>query len=295
MLKRQGVIETWHDRRIGAGQNIDSSIDKHINSDQIILLLVSSDFLNSSYCYDIEMLRALQRHEAGDAIVIPVILRACEWQHAPFGKLAAVPRDGKPLAQWPDIDEALLQVAKAIREAATRNAKTDTRAPATTNTIPPELRTALPSNSGPRSSNLRVAKSFSQMDKDNFKSETFEFIAKYFQNSMDELSRRHKAITGVFRRVDANRFFATLYNDGRDVARATIFMGSTGFGSGINFAQGETMGSNSLNDSLSVHADDQMLYLTSMGMFAANDAGNKRLSQEGAAELFWSAFIVRIQ
>ena len=64
MLKRQRVIETWHDRRIGAGQEIDAAIDDHINSDEIILLLVSPDFIASDYCYNIEMARAMERHES---------------------------------------------------------------------------------------------------------------------------------------------------------------------------------------------------------------------------------------
>lgn len=68
MLKRQGVIDTWHDRRIGAGQNIDDAIDQHINRDEIILLLVSPDFIDSDYCYNIEMKCALERNEAGEAI-----------------------------------------------------------------------------------------------------------------------------------------------------------------------------------------------------------------------------------
>lgn len=94
MLKRQGVIDTWHDRRIGADQEIAYEIDEQINRDEIILLLVSADFLASNYCYNIEMKRAMERHEAGEAIVIPIILRACDWYHAPFGKLNAVPREG---------------------------------------------------------------------------------------------------------------------------------------------------------------------------------------------------------
>src|SRR5690606_32218635 len=97
---------------------IDATIDAHIDSDEIILLLVSPDFLASDYCYDIEMTRALARHEAGAAKVIPVILRACDWHHAPFGKLLAVPRDGKPVTQWPDQDQAFLEVAQAVRVAA---------------------------------------------------------------------------------------------------------------------------------------------------------------------------------
>src|SRR4051794_23858837 len=84
MLKRQGVIDTWHDRRIGAGQEIDGSISRNLEDSDIILLLVSPNFLASDYCYDKEMLCAMERHERGEAAVIPVILRACEWHHAPF-------------------------------------------------------------------------------------------------------------------------------------------------------------------------------------------------------------------
>lgn len=90
ILKRQGLIETWHDRRIEAGQDFAGEIDAHIESDEIILLLVSPDFLNSDYCYDVEMTRVLERHHAGEAIVIPVILRDCLWKGAPFGKILGV-------------------------------------------------------------------------------------------------------------------------------------------------------------------------------------------------------------
>lgn len=115
MLRRQGVIETWHDRRIGAGENIDQAIDAHINSDEIILLLVSPDFIASDYCYEIEMKRAMERHLAGEAIVIPVILRPCDWHHAPFGKLNASPRDGNGwLADFQSLKDQIFPVAISL-------------------------------------------------------------------------------------------------------------------------------------------------------------------------------------
>jgi hypothetical protein len=120
LLKRQGIIEVWHDRRIGAGREFGKEIDWHVETDDIILLLVSSDFLDSDYCYEKEMARAMERHEAGEAIVIPVILRACDWHGAPFGKINATPPDGRPVTQFPDRDQALLEVAKAVRQAAER-------------------------------------------------------------------------------------------------------------------------------------------------------------------------------
>lgn len=297
MLKHQGVIDTWHDRGIGAGQEFSQSIDDHINRDEIILLLVSPDFIASNYCYNIEMKRALERHEAGDAIVIPVILRPCDWHPAPFGKLLATPRDGKPVTQWPDRDEAFLQVAKAVREAAGRwqapgNAKATGRQPVSPSTSPevqaPVLR-------GPRSSNLRVAKSFTDRDKDRFKLETFEYIARFFENSLAEFSERNVGYEGVFRQVDANRFFATIYRQGKDAARATVFTGGGGFGNGICFANGEQTGSSSMNEMLTVDADDQMLYWTTLGMTSSGSDRKQKLSQEGAAEFLWGILIAPLQ
>ena len=98
MLKRQGVIETWHDRRIVAGDEFAGRIGEELERADIVLLLVSPDFLASDYCYDIEMARAMERHEAGETRVMPVLLRPCDWRDAPFGKLNATPKDGKPVS-----------------------------------------------------------------------------------------------------------------------------------------------------------------------------------------------------
>ena len=293
MLKWQGVIETWHDRRIGAGQEIDLTIDEHINTDDIILLLVSPDFISSRYCYEIEMTRAMERHQAGEAIVIPVILRACEWHYAPFGKLMATPLDGKPVTSLPNRDEAFLQVARAVREAAQRlNTAKGAKAP-TPSPAPKPQAAASPQPAGPRSSNLRLTKSFTQRDKDTFKTDTFGYISRFFENSLSELESRNPGIESTFRQVDANRFFATLYKDGKDVARATVYMGGS-FGA-ISYITGETTSSNSSNESLFIGADDQALYFTTMGMSSFGHDPDHKLSQEGAAELLWSLFIAPLQ
>jgi hypothetical protein len=293
MLKRQGVIETWHDRRIGAGQEIHSRIDEHINTDDIILLLVSSDFLASDYCYDVEMQRAMERHEQKEAVVIPVILRACDWHSAPFGKLKAVPLDGKPITQWTDIDDAMLQVAKAVREAAARFDATPPTpvARATQPFQQPVSRVT----SAPRSSNLGLKKDFTQREKDQFKLDTFEYIARFFENSLSELGERNRGYEGVFRRVDATRFFATVYRDGKDVARGTVYIGGDAWGHGICYVEGEVTGSGSMNESLSVEADDQTPYLKSLGLASFGGRREQKLSQEGAAELLWGIFIGRLQ
>ena len=117
ILRRQGVISGWHDRMIGAGQEWKGEIDRRLESARIILLLISPSFLASDYCYDVEMKRAVERHDRGEATVIPVILRPCDWHGAPFGKLQGLPKDAKPVISWRDRDEAFKNVAEGIRAA----------------------------------------------------------------------------------------------------------------------------------------------------------------------------------
>jgi hypothetical protein len=120
LLKRQGVIRDWHDRRIAAGTEWSGQIDEHVNSAGVILLMVSADFMASDYCWDVEMTRAMERHEAGEAVVIPIIVRAVDWHSAPFGKLQALPKNAKPVTSWPNRDEAFADIAKGIRGAVER-------------------------------------------------------------------------------------------------------------------------------------------------------------------------------
>lgn len=114
-LKHLGLIAEWSDRDILAGQSWRQEIDQRINTADIILLLISSDFIASNYCSSIEMKRALERHEAGEARVIPIILRPVDWQILPIGELQALPTEGKPITMWANREEAFLAVAQGIR------------------------------------------------------------------------------------------------------------------------------------------------------------------------------------
>ncbi len=115
-LQRQGLITTWSDTDINAGSTWQEEIEKHLDSAHIILLLVSADFMASEYCYSKEMQRAMQRHERGEALVIPIILRPTLWKDALFAKLQALPINGKAItdSSWHSVDDALLDVAEQI-------------------------------------------------------------------------------------------------------------------------------------------------------------------------------------
>lgn len=115
-MKRQNRIVCWHDRNIRAGNSWNKTISTHLDTAQIILLLVSADFLDSDYCNSVEVKRALQRHQKGEACVIPIILRKCDWHKEKFAALQALPRDAKPVVNWSNQDDALYDVAVGIKK-----------------------------------------------------------------------------------------------------------------------------------------------------------------------------------
>jgi len=120
LLERRGLITSWHDREIHAGDDWAQKIDTYLENAQIILLLISADFLASDYCYDVELQRALERHSIGEAHVIPIILRPVDWkQDLTLSSLQALPTDGKPITTWPSppyYDEAFEDIAQGIRQ-----------------------------------------------------------------------------------------------------------------------------------------------------------------------------------
>jgi TIR domain len=119
-LKNQGLIDGgWHDRDISAGTEWEHQIVRHLETADIILLLVSAAFMNSDYCYGKELQQAIKRHERKEARVIPIILSPVDWEISPLDRLQALPTDAKPVtgARWHSVDEALLNVVKGIRAA----------------------------------------------------------------------------------------------------------------------------------------------------------------------------------
>jgi internalin A len=128
LLQRQRLIATWHDRLIKPGTEWADVIDANLEHAKIILLLVSADFIASDYCWEIEMKRALERHEKGESRVIPVIIRDCKWDTAPFAKLQALPEKGKAVDLWKKKDQAWRSVADGIEKVAAELRKKKRRA-----------------------------------------------------------------------------------------------------------------------------------------------------------------------
>ncbi len=142
-LQRRGLINVWNDTDISPGREREEEIKKHLHTAQIILLLVSPDFIASDYCYSIQMKRAMERHERGEARVIPTILRHAIWHETPFGKLEALPTGAKPVigSSWRNRNVAFHSVAEGVRK--TVEELTTEFAEITTDTIPDPIITAL--------------------------------------------------------------------------------------------------------------------------------------------------------
>ncbi|HUK25715.1 MAG TPA: TIR domain-containing protein [Terriglobales bacterium] len=118
ILQHNGVITNWVDHAIPAGKQWADEIDEHLNSAQIILLLISPDFLASQYCREVEVKRAMERHAAGEARVISIMLRDVDWHGSPLSKLQALPKNAKAVTQWADRDQAFKDIAIGIRKVA---------------------------------------------------------------------------------------------------------------------------------------------------------------------------------
>src|ERR1019366_5817624 len=115
-MKRQGLITDWYDREVNAGLERKHEIDLHLNRAQLILLLISPDFMASDYCYGVELERAMERHKAGEARVIPIILKPVDWQDASFHELQVLPKNAKAVTSQRNRSEAFFEIAKSIQE-----------------------------------------------------------------------------------------------------------------------------------------------------------------------------------
>jgi hypothetical protein len=291
-LKRMGRISTWHDRRIVPGEEFEGQIDQYFSEANIILLLISSDFIASDYCYQIEMSNALQRHDLGEAVVIPVILRPCAWHQLPFGKLLAATVDGKPIVQFPSYDDGFVQVVDAVSRALD---KFGAKAPQAAQVQQPGRTKAVDAtisigHSTPRSSNLAIPKSFTDLDRDRTCREGFDYLARFFENSLAELKKRNEGLETDFHRRDADAFTCSIYQHGSKVCHGGIWRNARGMGGDICYSQ-SGISQNSYNESMSIADNKQLIGFRPLMGGHMSGQRDQLLTNEGMAEHFWAMFI----
>ncbi len=130
LLKREGLLETWSFRDINAGSQWERQIDEHLNTADAVLLLVSANFISSRYCWEIELRRAIERADRHETLLIPIIVRPCDWQTAPFARFQALPEGAKAVTSWRPRDRAWMNVAAGIRHLIAERSLSEPRASA---------------------------------------------------------------------------------------------------------------------------------------------------------------------
>ena len=114
-LRRLGVISDWYDGDIIPGSEWKPQILRHLRTAQVILLLISADFMASDFCYSIEMQEAIERHHRNEARVIPILLRSIDYKGSPFERLQILPSGAVPVNKWPLADDAYKDIVEGIR------------------------------------------------------------------------------------------------------------------------------------------------------------------------------------
>lgn len=281
-LTRDGQIETWYDRDILAGSELDAEIEREMEASDLFLLMVSPDFIASDYCVEREMKRALERHAAGNARVVPIIVEECDWKAmGELRQLKAVPTDGKAISEWANPNTAYLNVVQELR----RIIKAE-NAPATTAKIVSE-----PVATRPATTRYRAKREFDEIDRSDFRDAAFSNIKDYFQRAIEEIDTID-GLRGRFVDKGMTSFGATVVNGGQRNGKAhiTVHCRSSRVALGdIYYSFNENAGNNTANGGFNVSADayEQFLIQT-MNIFGNAD---KRLTPQQAAEVLWNEFI----
>ena len=286
MLRREGKITAWYDREIVAGGNIDKEIGNHLEACALFLALVSPDFLASHYCYEEEMARAFERHNANEIRIVPIIVEPCDWKSSPLGNLKALPRDGKPIATWSNSNEAFMDIIAELRRVLTM-----------LESIAEPGKAIADARRASTGGQYRIKRSFDQIDRSDFRDQAFEEMRSYFESSCDVLNTVD-GVRGRFRPKDSPGFVCTIINQNiksmySGTAHITVYKATdfTAFGD-IYYSFTENAHPNSMNGGFLIDSDDYDLFLKPLMWATFSDPGQQeRLTTREAADLLWSEFI----
>lgn len=288
MLERDGLITSFYDRDILAGGHLDTEIFQELDASDVFLAFVSPDFLASKYCYEREMKRAIQLHEAGRIRIIPVIVEDCEWKASPLGQFKAFPTDAIPIAAWANENAAYLSIVTALREVAEASKIKDKPPPQASAPVAGKSQhaTAKPA--------YRLKRSFDQIDRIKFREEAFRTIKSYFRESADEIARV-EGVRCLFREVGEYSFTCTIINEafGRGIAHITVHMGTEKHGMGdIFWSNQENAERNTAHGHWSIGHTEYDQHLEG-GAFESFGDRERTFTAKAAAEAMWAGFIER--
>ncbi|PWB65370.1 MAG: toll/interleukin-1 receptor domain-containing protein [Bradyrhizobiaceae bacterium] len=291
MLKRESLIDTWHDRRILAGSDIDRDIELRLAESEIFVPLISPDFIASEYCYDKEMTEALRRHEEGSLRVIPVILEPCDWQSTPLGKLKALPKDGVPISVWSNENVAYLDVITELRRVLASNAGGNTTSQSADSQSADSQSNRTTTVPQPR--RYRIKREFDAIDIAEFSDNAFDVVRDYFRISIDELRQIGDPIRARFENMGERSFSCTVLNKAIRNQEAHITVHSRGAADwgNISYSFRPRAEPNTANGFLQVAATEYELFLKLN--FFGSSRDEISASPKEAAERLWQEFVAQ--
>ena len=297
-LRREGLIDLWHDGMLRPGEHLDPTVQAALAASEVVILLVSADFIASEYCYEQEMLRAFARQRDGSVRVVPIILRPCQWKGVPIGngetlsEFVALPKDGKAVISWPDADTAIDNAVGAIRDML--KACDGSGQPGTSLAPRVDANVAAPRSSS-STSLLGIAAKPTDLDRDRFLRSGYTTVAALFEEKLGELKGSDPRIDTDFERIDSRSFAASVYLDGKRVGQINIWYGSDTWRNALCLSYDTAMSTrNSMNDWLPLEDTPQGL------AFGAGNAMSRRsadgpLDANGAASYFWENFLEQVR
>jgi hypothetical protein len=281
MLEREGALSAWSDRDINAGSEIDAAIANAHNDSLLFIPIVSPDFLASNYCYDQEMKTAFNRAASGEMTIVPIIAEPCDWLSSPLAKFKAAPKDGKPISEWANENNAYVDIVRELR----RIINNQPRFPDSAERIPLSRPT------------LRIKKDFTSIDRDQFRDDSFSEIQLYFKNSIKEIGEINE-IQSRFEEMSATAFTCTVVNRARSNAESHLTVRNNK--GGRNRIGDISCSDSAFDDStttsteiISVKADDYTMFLSlSFGnRFFSGANRDEKLSAAQVADILWIDFI----
>jgi hypothetical protein len=280
MLTRDEVLNAWSDHQIRAGDKLAAKVDVSLEGSQLFIALLSPDYLASNYCYEKEFQHAQQLAAAGKIKIIPVILEPCDWLASPFREYMALPKDGKPISEWANQNNAYLDVVTGLRLAIEDMGD-------------PPQRAAEPNRRGQPVRRPRIKQDFDAIQRGEFADQAFDEIRQYFQDSCRELNDIGDGnLKAKFERMDDTAFTCTVVNRGRrggSEAHITVRnnKGRNHVGD-ISYVFDRYADSGASNGFIRVDADDYNMFLA-VDTFHARDDSKYSFGQ--AAEMLWLEFV----
>jgi len=281
-LKREGSLTSWFDGEIKAGGELDDNIITELNRSDMFLAIISPDYLNSAYCYDVEFQHALTNFNNGKVRIVPIIAQPCDWKPSSFGGFKAIPKDGKPISEWVNENNAFLNVIDELRRLVPTSAPHDGRAPTTATS----------------SKHYKVKRDFDPVDQLNFRDESFEVIHTYFRDAIEEINGVEQIKARFVHEQNKRQFTCVVTN------RAKI--GSTGYisigiqdainhfgNAGITYSLSEHLNENIFGNTFSIEHDDYRLFWTKRNMMYTREEP-KPMDAKEIADVLWDEFIGQV-